>query len=209
MTVSTMSFDGGSRKVVVTDVGIIFPLPQLFNVGGIPLYKAFRIDSKGAGRHVFIKYGTSALALVDLSAWQTLRALVTVIVVDDTATYTVNLDTVDYDYVAQGGDTATEIVDGLIAAIPAAFNAVNVNNELTIERVDLGVFAITVAATAAGQLLAEETLAKGNLIAANGYVEKDGISPTTTHIGLITPPGETAEVVVMAVVNQAVPQRSY
>ena len=46
--------------------------------------------------------------------------LIRVTAVDDTATYTVRVNEVDYTYVAQAADTDVEILDGLIAAMAAA-----------------------------------------------------------------------------------------
>lgn len=208
MATSTLSFDGGSRKALVDDIGIIFPLPQKNSLSGAQLYNSYRVDAFGAGRHVFIKFGDNTMSLVDLTAWATLIALVTVVVVDDTATYTVNLDAVNYPYVAQGGDGATEIVDGLVAAIPGGtYNAANDDDRLVVSRIDGATFPVTVAATAAGELSTVDKLSSGNMVGTTGYIEEDGILPTQTHIGLICSPGETSQVVVMATRSQAIPQQ--
>ncbi len=208
MTTSTVSFDGGARKAQVDESGIVFKLPQKFSGSGAKLFNSYRVDSFGNGRHVFVRFGDSTMVVGDLDPWLTLIALIKVVVVDDTSTYTVNLDSVDYDYVAQGGDTATEIVDGLIALIPGGtYTRVNVNDELVVERINEATFPVTVAATAAGELSTEDILSSGNVVAANGFIEEVGIADGNTHIGLICPPNEIAEVVVMVTRAQVIPQQ--
>lgn len=210
MATSTISLASGARKAQVDDQGIVIAIPNSFSGSGAQLFKALKIESRGtADQYVFVKFGTSTLTPAQLTAWLTLIALIKVTGVDVSATYTVNLDGQDYDYPAQGGDGAQQIVDGLIAAIPGGtYSAINVANELIVERLDNATFPVTVAATGSGSLSVEDRLASGGIAIANGSMEEVGLSPADTHVGLICPTSQTADVVLRTIGKQAIPEKA-
>jgi len=93
------------------------------------------------------------------SAYQT-PTVIRVTTVDDTATYTVRVNETDYDYAALGGDTATEILDGLETALAAGveFTATRFTDQDGLEALRIAQtatyesLAISVSATATGAL---------------------------------------------------------
>lgn len=86
----------------------------------------------------------------------TFRVVVTVITVDDSATYTVTLNGTAFNYAASGGDTAIEILNGLQAVVDASgdFNAAvdATALELVITGADEYQYTHTVGATGSGAL---------------------------------------------------------
>jgi len=84
----------------------------------------------------------------------TQKTVITLDTADDSSTYTVRLGGETYTYAASGGDAAADILEGLRAAIAASsVYTVSVDgNTLIINGVKAPAYAVTVSATATGEL---------------------------------------------------------